>query len=67
MIMIVYTKHAKEKFKILREQGFVVQKKIVEETVSLPEAVDYSQFPLLVAQNLLYLIKKSELRLWIYF
>jgi hypothetical protein len=49
--MIVYTKHAKEKFKILRKQGFIVQKKMVEETVNLPESIDYSQFPLLVAQK----------------
>jgi len=51
MIMIVYTKHANEKFEILKEQGFIVQKKMVEETVSLPETIDHSQFPLLVAQK----------------
>jgi len=49
--MIIYTKHAEEKFKILKEQGFVIQKRIVEETVKSPESIDYSQLPLLIAQK----------------
>jgi len=49
--MVIYTKHAKEKFKILKEQGFVVQKRVIEETVKSPELIDYSQLPLLIGQK----------------
>jgi hypothetical protein len=49
--MIVYTKHAEEKFRILKEQGFIVKKKMVEKVINSPDAVDHSQFPLLVAQK----------------
>ena len=49
--MIVYTKHAEEKFRILKEQGFVVKKKMVEKVINSPDAVDYSQSPLLIAQK----------------
>jgi hypothetical protein len=49
--MIVYTKHAEEKFRILKEQGFIVKKKMVEKVINLPDAVDHSQFPLLIAQK----------------
>jgi hypothetical protein len=49
--MIIYTKHAKEKFKILKNQGFPIKKKLVEETLRFPERVDYSQIPLLRAEK----------------
>lgn len=41
--MIIYTKHAEEKFRILKEQGFVVQKRTIKETLKSPELIDYSQ------------------------
>jgi len=49
--MIVYTKHAKEKFRILKEQGFVIRRKLVEETLKFPETIDYSRAPLFIAQK----------------
>jgi hypothetical protein len=49
--MIIYTRHAEEKFRILKEQGFVVQKGIVEETIQSPQSIDHSQLPLLIAQK----------------
>jgi len=49
--MIVYTKHAEEKFRILKEQGFIVKKKMVEKVINSPDALDYSQSPLLIAQK----------------
>lgn len=49
--MVIYTKHAEEKFRILKEQGFVVQKRIIEETVKSPELIDCSQSSLLIVQK----------------
>ncbi|MGC8981521.1 MAG: DUF4258 domain-containing protein [Minisyncoccia bacterium] len=48
---IRYTKHAKEKFKILKEQGFIVKRNLVEEILKSPELIDYSQYPLFIAQK----------------
>jgi hypothetical protein len=41
----------RKKFRILKEQGFVVKKKMVEKVINSPDAVDYSQSPLLIAQK----------------
>jgi hypothetical protein len=49
--LIFYTAHAKEKFKILKEQGFLVKRKWVEDTIKFPEIIDHSQMPLLIAQK----------------
>jgi hypothetical protein len=49
--MIVYTKHAKEKFRISKKQGFIVKKKMVEKVINSPDAVDHSQSPLLITQK----------------
>lgn len=49
--MIIYTKHAKEKFKILEEQGFSVKKELIEKAIESPDLIDYSQSPLLVVQK----------------
>jgi len=49
--MIAYTKHAKEKFKILKEQGFPIKRKLVELTLINPENIDNSREPILIAQK----------------
>ncbi|MFZ1083291.1 MAG: DUF4258 domain-containing protein [Candidatus Kryptoniota bacterium] len=51
--MIIFTKHAKEKFVILRKHKFVLNEEQVLETVKNPETVDYSRAPLFIAQRLL--------------
>lgn len=48
---INFTKHAKEKFAILKRHGFVVSKKFVLDTVKNPDFVDYSRWPLKIAQS----------------
>lgn len=49
--MIVFTKHAKDKFNILKTHKFSVSKRQVIKTVQKPELVDYSRPPLLIAQR----------------
>lgn len=49
--MIIFTKHANEKFKILKRHRFLVTKRQVLETLERPETIDYSRFPLAIAQR----------------
>lgn len=49
--MIHFTKHALEKFEILRQHSFVVSKGDVESTVIKPDTIDNSQHPLKIAQR----------------
>ena len=49
--MIYFTKHAKEKFKILKQHKFKVIKEQVIKTVNSPDLIDYSKRPLLIAQR----------------
>ncbi len=49
--MIILTKHAQEKFKILAKHKFIIEKKQVILTVENPEKIDYSRLPLLIAQR----------------
>lgn len=49
--MIYFTKHAKEKFEVLKRHGFSVSKSEVIETVNASEVVDESHRPLLIAQR----------------
>ena len=49
--MIIFTKHAKDKFRILRKYGFVVSEQKVLETLNRPDLIDYSRLPLLIAQK----------------
>jgi hypothetical protein len=46
---IIFTKHAKEKFQILKEQGFTVKLKQVLDTLKNPDLIDHSRLPLLIA------------------
>ncbi len=49
--MIIFTKHAKEKFAILRKHKFIVTRNQVLKTVKRPDLVDRSRLPLLIAQT----------------
>lgn len=48
--MIHFTKHAIEKFSILKERGFVVSRNDIVATVTRPDIIDRSRYPLLIAQ-----------------
>ena len=49
--MIYFTKHAKEKFEILKNHKFIITKTQVIETIDNPYLIDYSKRPLLIAQR----------------
>lgn len=49
--MIHFTKHAREKFDILKEHKFEISREQVIETMNNPELIDRSRFPLLIAQK----------------
>lgn len=49
--MIVFTKHAKNKFLILKKHKFLVSKKQVLNTIEKPDLIDQSRLPLLIAQR----------------
>lgn len=49
--MITFTKHAKDKFGILKKHKFLVSEEQVLATVAMPDLVDYSRVPLLIAQR----------------
>jgi len=47
---IVFTKHAQEKFVLLKRFGVHITAQKVIETVRIPQSIDYSRCPLLIAQ-----------------
>ena len=49
--MIIFTKHALEKFKILKQHDCYVTKEQILKTIANPEKIDYSRKPLLIAQS----------------
>ena len=49
--MIYFTKHAKEKFEILKDHKFIITKNQVIKTIDNPDLIDYSKRPLLIAQR----------------
>ena len=49
--MIRFTRHALEKFSILRRHGVVISKSAVIHVVADPEIIDYSRAPLKIAQR----------------
>lgn len=51
--MIRFSKHAMDKFAVLRRHGVWVPKRKVLATVQNPEQTDYSRLPLLIAQSAL--------------
>ena len=51
-IMIIYfTKYAKDKLGILADHGCVIERARVEEAVKVPDAVDESKVPLFTARK----------------
>ena len=49
--MIRFTKHARQKFKILGLHYFNISKKQVLNVLQRPDLIDYSRLPLLIAQR----------------
>jgi len=49
--MIIFTKHAENKFEILKKHKFLITKKQVLETIEKPELIDKSRLPLFIAQR----------------
>ena len=49
--MIHFTRHAIEKFLILKRHGFLIPKVAVAKTVEEPDSIDYSRPPLKIAQR----------------
>lgn len=50
---IVFTKHAEEKFDILKKHRVAVSRKQVEVILKSPDRIDRSRYPLLIAQGVL--------------
>ncbi|OGF68986.1 hypothetical protein A3C75_02265 [Candidatus Giovannonibacteria bacterium RIFCSPHIGHO2_02_FULL_44_31] len=51
--MIHFTKHALEKFEILKRHGLNISREKVAETAENPEFIDYSRQPLKIAERAL--------------
>ena len=49
--MIIFTKHAENKFEILKRHKFLISKKRVIKTIENPDLIDRSRLPLLIAQR----------------
>ena len=49
--MISFTKHAKDKFEVLKRHKFSVSEEQVLATVAMPDLIDRSRLPLLIAQR----------------
>lgn len=63
--MIIFTRHAENKFEILKRHKFSISKNQVIETLEKPDLIDESRLPLLIAQrkidkNYVYINKSSE-------
>ena len=48
---IIFTKHALQKFVVLRRHGVKISKEQIVEIVTKPERMDYTRLPLLIAQR----------------
>ena len=49
--MLIFTKHAENKFEILKRHKFLISKKQVIKTFDYPDLIDKSRSPLLIAQR----------------
>ena len=49
--MVVFTKHATEKFKVLKRHKFSIAERQVLAAVNNPDIINYSRLPLLIAQK----------------
>lgn len=50
-MMIIFTKHANDKFGVLKRHKFSISKIQVLETIQEPEIIDKARLPLLIAQR----------------
>lgn len=48
---IRFTKHAQEKFSVLKRHSFPITKKQVTDAVLKPDVIDHSRLPLYIAQK----------------
>ena len=49
--MVIFTKHAEDKFEILARHKFFISREQVLETLAFPDGIDLSRSPLLIAQK----------------
>jgi hypothetical protein len=49
--MIIFTKHAMQKFIVLKRHGLVITEKQVLATIAGPDKLDHSRHPSLIAQR----------------
>lgn len=49
--MIIFTRHAENKFEVLERHKFLISKKQVIDTLEKPDSIDKSRLPLLIAQR----------------
>ena len=49
--MIIFTKHANEKFSVLKRHKFFISRKMVIDTIKEPGLIDHSRRPLVIAQR----------------
>ena len=49
--MIIFTKHADNKFAIFKRHKFLISKNQVIKTIEFPDLIDRSRLPLLIAQR----------------
>ena len=49
--MIIFTKHAKDKFEVFKRHKFLITGKQVLKTIENPDLIDESRLPLLIAQR----------------
>lgn len=49
--MVIFTKHAREKFNVLKRHRFPTTEKQVLEILRKPDLIDHSRLPLVIAQG----------------
>lgn len=49
--MIIFTKHAENKFETLKRHKFSISRELVIQTLENPDLIDHSRLPLLIAQG----------------
>jgi len=50
-LFIIFTKHAEDKFEILKKHRFLISRQQVIKTLEKPDLIDRSRLPLLIAQR----------------
>ena len=49
--MIIFTKHAENKFEVLIRHKFLISRNQIVNTIESPDLIDKSRYPLLIAQR----------------